>query len=90
MSYQRFWVDFSLDCKFFEEILRWRKVCKSLRNCQIAASGCLKKVQQTGQIPGCSFYLPVSMSRNHAVVKQISGVLLNDIPQQRWRQFNGS
>jgi len=34
---------------------------------QIVASGFIKKVQETGQIPGCSFYLPVFMSRSPAV-----------------------
>jgi len=34
---------------------------------QIAASGFLKKVQETGRILGCSFYLPVPMSRNPTV-----------------------
>ena len=32
------------------------------------ASRFLKIVQETGQIPVCSFYLPVSTSRNHPVV----------------------
>jgi len=31
------------------------------------ASRFLKIVQETGQIPVCSFYLPVSTSRNHPV-----------------------
>jgi len=36
---------------------------------QIAASGFLKKGQETGQIPGCSFYLPAFMSRDATVVQ---------------------
>ena len=34
---------------------------------QMPASRFLKIVQETGQIPVCSFYLPVSTSRNHPV-----------------------
>ena len=35
---------------------------------QIADSGFLKKVHETGQIPACSFYLLVSMSQNVTVL----------------------
>ena len=33
----------------------------------MSASRFLKILQETGQIPVCSFYLPVSTSRNHPV-----------------------
>jgi len=35
---------------------------------QFAASGFIRKVQETGQIPGCSFNVPVCMYRKHPVV----------------------
>ena len=44
------------------------------------ASRVVKMVQETGQIPVCSFYLPGSTYRNHPV---LSNLYLQDL----WRDF---
>jgi len=52
---------------FFERFYVGEVSTNHQETAQIAASGFLKKVQENGQIPGCSFYLPVFMSRNPTV-----------------------
>jgi len=53
---------------------------------QMPVSRFLKIVQETGQIPVCSFYLPVSTSRNHPVHTPYLLRLTFNEPQQEERQ----